>query len=165
MRLLGTAPLLLALSLLAACGDGGDMCAARRESYHVNASLSLREPEKAAAEGAEAAPAIQGKLLVSVEQDRAISNCHDGLISETFPAGSLMTTTIDLAGPSFTLDVPSTTYPAVYVPMLWLSLRLDENGNGRCDDGELAGFAELPRDPNVNVHVELIPAACPLPKI
>lgn len=139
------------------------MCASRRETYHVNASLSLRDPEKAAAEGTELAPAIQGKLLVSVEQDRALSSCHDGLISETFPAGPLMTTAVDLAGPGFALDVPSTIYPAVYVPMLWLSVRLDENDNGRCDDGELAGFAELTRDSNVSVHVELMPAACPLP--
>jgi hypothetical protein len=166
MRLPGAAPLPLVLCVLAACGDdGAEICAARHESYHVSAALSVRDPEKAAAEGAEAVAPLKGKLLVSVEQDRSILDCHDGLVSESYPAAPLLYTTVALSGPSFTLDVPSTIYPAIYVPMLWLSVRLDENGNGRCDDGEPAGIAELAREANASVQIELMHAACPLPAI
>jgi hypothetical protein len=153
--------------MLGACGDGGaEVCAPRSESYHVTAALRMREPAKSVTDSGEAEAVLpRGKLLVTVEQDRSIQGCHDGLVTESYPAQQLLSTTIALDGSSFTLDVPSTFYPAIYVPMLWLQVRLDENGNGHCDDGELAGVAELARDANVNLQLELVSAACPLPAI
>jgi hypothetical protein len=66
---------------------------------------------------------------------------------------------------SFSLDVPTTTYPMVHTPVLWLQVRLDENANGRCDDGEPAAGAELQRSENVALQLELVRAACDLPTL
>jgi hypothetical protein len=49
--------------------------------------------------------------------------------------------------------------------VLWLQVRLDENGNGRCDDGEPAAGAELQRSENVALQLELVRAACDLPTL
>ena len=150
---------------LAACGEAGDdMCAPRHDSYHVDATLSLREPGKTAGEAAAAVP-LAGKLQVSVTPDRAIVACRDGLASEVTPASDVLNATLDMQNGSFSLDVPSTTYPAVHTPVLWLEVRLDENGNGRCDDGEPAGGVELQRSENVSLSLELVRAACALPTL
>lgn len=163
MRLRLVVPLLLAL---ASCGDAGDdVCAARHDSYRVHATLSMREPGKSAGEDAAGVSPLAGKLSVSVTPDRAIVACKDGLISETTPALSLLDTKLDMRDGAFTLDVPTTTYPAIYTPALWLGVHLDENDNGRCDDGEPAGGVELQRSENVDVHLELVRAACDLPRL
>ncbi len=150
---------------LAACGEAGDdACAPRHDTYHVDATLSLREPGKSAGEGAAIAP-LAGKLQVSVTPDRAIIACKEGLASEVTPAADVLNATLDMQNGSFSLDVPSTTYPALHAPVLWLEVRLDENGNGRCDDGEPAGGVELQRSENVSLQLELVRAACALPTL
>jgi hypothetical protein len=108
---------------------------------------------------------LAGKLQVSVTPDRAIVACKDGLASEVTPAADVLSATLDMQNGSFSLDVPSTTYPAVHAPVLWLEVRLDENGNGRCDDGEPAAGVELQRSENVSLQLELVRAACDLPTL
>jgi hypothetical protein len=162
MRLRVAAVLLVSL---AACGDGGDVCAARHENYRVHATLSMREPGKSASENGADASQLSGKLSVSVTPDRAITSCRDGVVSETTPALSLLDTKLEMRDGTFTVDVPSTTYPAIYTPALWLGVHLDENGNGRCDDGEPAGGVELTRAEHAEVHLELVRAACDLPRL
>jgi hypothetical protein len=164
MRLQQLVPLFVAL---AACGEAGDdVCVPRHDSYHVTATLSLREPGKSAGgEDAGAATPLSGKLQVTVTPDRAIMACKDGLASELTPASYVLDTTLDMRDGSFSLDVPTTTYPMVHTPVLWLQVRLDENGNGRCDDGEPAAGAELQRSENVALQLELVRAACDLPTL
>lgn len=163
MRVWLGVPLLLSL---AACGDAGDdVCAARHDNYRVHATLSMREPAKSAGEVASETAPLAGKLSVMVTPDRAIVACKDGLATETAPAASLLDTKLDMQDGSFTVDVPTTTYPAIYTPALWLGVHLDENGNGRCDDGEPAGGIELQRGDNVDVHLELVRSACDLPRL
>jgi hypothetical protein len=172
MRPLLGVPLLL---VLAACGDeGGDFCAERFETYHVRATLSLREPGKRAGDGSgdetSAARVSHGKLLATVLEDRSIISCKGDLVSEVSHPGHVLDEAIELHEPSFSLDVSASHYPAVHVPALWLRLQLDENDNGACDEGEPAALVPLARSEQASTHdvalnIELIPSACPLPSI
>lgn len=162
MRLLAICTLLT----LAACGDesSADVCATREESYQVTVAVTTPTPTKSTDPGMVAMP----RVLASVYEDSSISCVGAGLASVMWPGAELMSgvpVAIDAAG--FTLNVHTIVYPDLLpdgpaAPM-GLTLLFDENGNGRCDQGELEASATIQRVPQSTVVASpWTPTRCPL---
>jgi hypothetical protein len=150
---------------LAACGDeqGADLCAPREESYQVTVAVTMPTATKRTEPGIVAIP----RVLASVYEGSSLSCAGGGLVSMSWPGAELMTrvpVAIDAAG--FTLDVHATVYPELLqgpAGAIGLSLLFDENGNGRCDEGELEASALIERVPQSTVIASAwTPTRCPL---
>jgi hypothetical protein len=157
------APLLVAPALLlAACEQGtDDACTPVQESYRVSASLSVHESVDAQGKMAEVEDPI-GRVLASVTEDTSIISCGGGLVGQQTPGVELVSSVpVNVDETGFALTVNSTVYPELGdASALSLRVVLDENGNGRCDDGEPSGGSVLPRAARAHVSVELKRQPC-----
>jgi hypothetical protein len=147
------------LLTLAACDEPGDAaCVTREESYRVVTTVGLPEPTKTADE----IPVTSARVLATVFEESSIISCGGGLVGVATPGHSLMSDVpvyIDAAG--FTLDVHATVYPEMGPgSQLTLSLLFDENGNGRCDDGEAMASGRIDRAPHSTLSLSLAPGRC-----
>lgn len=157
--------LLIACTLLtfAACaepGAGADPCAQRDESYRITTALTLPEPTKSTDDEI---PVTSARVLANVDEASSIIACDGKLVSEQTPGRALMSNVpvyIDAAG--FTLDVRATVYPELGARELSLSLLFDENGNGRCDDGEPMASTPIERVPHARLSLTLVRGRCQL---
>jgi hypothetical protein len=159
MRRLLTACTLLTL---AACGDeNGADCAPREESYQVTVAVTMPTATKSTEPGIVAVP----RVLASVYEDSSLSCVGGGLASLSWPGAELVSgvpVAIDAEG--FTLNVHTTVYPDLgSADPLRLTLLFDENGNGRCDQGELEARALIERVPQSTVIATAwTPSGCPV---
>ncbi|HEX6245053.1 MAG TPA: hypothetical protein VFZ61_29230 [Polyangiales bacterium] len=147
------------LVVLTACQPESDApCAMKEATYSVTAQVSLSDQvtERKTA-------GVEPRVLASVWQSSTVTSCSGDLVSVTSPGAALVETrpvSVDSAG--FTLRFSESLHPQLDAPELGLEVLLDENGNGRCDDGEPSGQVAVPRSLRAHVRVELTPAACRL---
>lgn len=187
-RLVSLCRVLPALLALSACADGGGVCDVEEVTYHVDARLYLPDAawsdegeRKASAPGARGAAlaaaedtttAVGGedgslpsaereaRLLVAVHEDESFVACHDGQVTSQIPGRTLLTLSRPLSE-TFSLDVAASHFAGLGPSLMLLEVRLDENGNGQCDVGELSGFAALPAGEDVAVRLALRESGCP----
>lgn len=146
---------------VAACEHGpGDACVPEEATYSVTAQVSLDESVDQGPAKTTADP-FQG-VLATVSEASSISACGNGLASLQSPGTELVSNrpvAVDAAG--FTLRFSSRFYPELQAPApLALEVVLDENANGRCDDGEPSGHAPLQRALGSRVSVALTRGPC-----
>jgi hypothetical protein len=149
---------LLSLTLLAACEPAGDACVCEEATYSVNALVSLNEEPTATKASTNA-----GRVLASVSESSSVVGCGDGLTTQVSPGRHLVSNQpvfVDAGG--FTLRFSSSTYPELDSPALSLEVLLDENANGRCDDGEPSAQVPLERSLRSRVQVALMRSPCPV---
>lgn len=160
MRLRDSVPVLCVPAfLLGACEpETSDACASVEELYRVTVDVGLRED----ADKSATAEDPQGRVLVTVHESSSVLSCSGDLVSVATPGADVVSQVpvwVDAAG--FTVDVPSTLYPnAAEPPQLDMEVLLDENGNGRCDDGEPQAYAPVARVPRSRALVELVRRPC-----
>ena len=113
---------------------GGD-CDFERLVHHVSGEV-LRES------AVDKTAVVQGSLLVTVSESQSVVSCSEDLVTMATPGAELARASFGLYSSSFALDVPAVVVAGQH-PTIRVRALLDENDNGRCDDGELVGDVTL----------------------
>jgi hypothetical protein len=97
-------------------------------------------------------------LLVSFSETTSVVHCDEDLMRVATPGAELDSKAFapDFAADTqeFTFEVPGAVIGG-HRPSFYVRALVDENDNGRCDDGELVGFAELTDAELGNIAIEL----------
>lgn len=105
--------------------------------------------------------AASGHLLASVSESSSVIACNNGVAQQAIPGRALLRQQrVDSSSGTFRLRVPATVYPRVGSSNAVLQLLLDDNDNGRCDDGEPHASTVIERAPRSAVRIELLRNAC-----
>lgn len=144
------------LALIAcACGERAATCATYDQTYRVRVALHV-DPS------GDATRPLPGHVLASVSEESSVLACKEGVISTSSPGRMLLSPrAVPLEGAGFTLRLSANTYAQAPVSSLRLQVLVDENENGRCDDGEPLGEAALARAAQSHVQLTLHRAPCP----
>jgi hypothetical protein len=151
------------------CGDrSGDLCTPAYATYHYEVHASLREPGKSAAtsQGVDSTAASsvalsEGALRVRVFEGSSIVACSGDVATHATPGSTLFSKQLSARPEGVRIDLPQSFYPQLLEPDLYLEVLLDQNANGRCDDGEPSGTVSLPRSEELHeVDIELVSGPC-----
>lgn len=99
-------------------------------------------------------------LLVTVAESSSVVDCGEDIVRIARPGAELVTAAFDPGSESFALDVPADVIGG-HRPSIWVRALLDENGNGRCDDGEPVAAVEVDEGELGDLALALSRDGCP----
>lgn len=109
----------------------GEACEVEQVVHHVRGEvLPAGAVDKTAV--------AQGALVLTVSETSSVVSCTDDLVTLATPGAELASASFSASSTSFAFDVPSRVVGGQR-PTFRIAALLDENDNGVCDDGELAG--------------------------